>query len=84
MKKFKKFIQSKGGIWVLLGTIALILIASFLILVGVVYTNFGGDWNRIPEILSSDFAISVYIIIGLTIFALVIVTITLNRNKEIK
>ena len=84
MKKIKKFLRSKGGIWALLGTIALILIASFLIIVGVIYSNFGGDWNKIPEILSSDFAISVYIIGGVTIFILIMTMITFNRNKEIK
>ena len=54
------------------------------ILVGVVYAYWGGEWNRIGEILSCDTAISVYIVAGLTIGALFFATIILGRDKEIK
>ena len=47
MKKLKQFIQTKGGIWVVLGTILLLALAGFLILVGVIYGNYGGNWNVI-------------------------------------
>lgn len=84
MKEFKKFITKKGGILAFLTGIGLMLIASFLIIVGIIYGTYGGNWNVIPELLSSDFAIAVYVIIGLTIFALFYITIISGRNKEIK
>lgn len=82
--KIKKFISKKGGLLAFLTGLGLVLIASFLIIVGVIYGTYGGNWNKIPEVLSSDFAIAVYIIIGLTILALFYITIISNRKKEIK
>ena len=84
MKKFRKFLRSKGGILAVLGTLFLMLIASFFIILGVIYGTYNGNWGKIPEVLSSDFAISVYIIIGLTLFLLIYVVIITGRNKEIK
>lgn len=84
MKKLKKFISKKGGLLAFLTGIGLVLIASFLIIVGVIYGTYGGNWGVIPQLLSSDFAIAVYVVIGLTIFALFYITIISGRNKEIK
>lgn len=84
MFNLKKFIREKGGLKVFFISLALILVACFFIILGVVYTNFGGDWSKIPQILSSDFAIAIYIILGLIIFALFYITIIFGRNKEIK
>ena len=84
MKKLKKFIKDNGGWKIFLFSLVLILVASFLIIVGVVYTNFEGDWGRIPEMLSSEFAIAVYVIMGLVIFALFYITIIYGRTKEIE
>lgn len=83
MKKFKKFITSKGGIWVIIGTLLLLLLAGFFILLGVIYGNYGGDWSFIGEALSSKFAIGVYVILGLVVFFLIYLTILFDRNKEI-
>lgn len=84
MKKLKKFISKKGGLLAFLTGIGLVLIASFLIIIGVIYGTYGGNWGVIPQLLSSDFAIAVYVVIGLTIFALLYITIISGRNKEIK
>lgn len=84
MKKLKKFISKKGGLLAFLTGIGLVLIASFLIIIGVIYGTYGGNWGVIPQLLSSDFAIAVYVVIGLTIFALFYITIISGRNKEIK
>lgn len=84
MKKLKKFISKKGGLLAFLTGIGLVLIASFLIIIGVIYGTYGGNWDVIPQLLSSDFAIAVYVVIGLTIFALFYITIISGRNKEIK
>lgn len=83
MKSFRKFITSKGGIWAILGTVSLLLLAGFFILLGVVYGTYNGDWSFIPEILTSKFAIGVYVIMGLVLFFIIYITIIFNRKKEI-
>lgn len=84
MKKLKKFIQKKGGFKVFLITTFIVLLALFFIIMGVVYVDFHGDWSKIPQILTSNFAISIYVISGLVIFLLFCVIVLSNRNKEIK
>lgn len=84
MKKIKNFFNKKGGIWVFVTTLVLILVASFFIILGVIYGTYGGNWNKIPEVLSSDFAIAVYVIIGLTLLILFYIAFISGRNKEIK
>ena len=84
MKKIRKFITSKGGILAVLGTLLLLLLAGFLILVGVIYGTYGGNWGVIGEVLTSQFAIGVYVIMGLTFFFIIYITLIMNRNKEIK
>jgi len=84
MKKLKKLFTSKGGIFAILGTILLLLLAGFLIITGVIYGTYGGNWNVIGEVLTSKFAIGVYVILSLTLFFVIYITIMLNRNKEIK
>ena len=84
MKQFKKFITSKGGIFAILGTILLLLLAGGLILVGVIYGTYNGDWSVISQVLTSKFAIGVYVIMGLVLFFMIYITIIFNRKKEIK
>lgn len=83
MKAFKKFITSKGGIFAIISTILLLLLAGFLILVGVIYGTYNGNWGVIGEVLTSQFAIGVYVIMGLILFFMIYITIIFNRNKEI-
>jgi len=84
MKKIKEFIQKKGGLKLFLVSLALVLLAGILILVGVIYTSFGGDWSKLGTILTSEFAIAIYVVIGLVLFALLYITIISGRNREIK
>lgn len=84
MKKFKKFIKSKGGIFAIVGTLLLLLLAGFLILLGVIYGTYNGNWSVIGEVLTSKFAIAVYVVIALVFFFIVYITIIMNRNEEIK
>ena len=84
MKKLKKFFNSKGGIYAVIGTISLLLLGGFLIIVGVIYGTYGGNWGVIGELLTSQFAIGVYVILGLVIFFLIYISIIMNRKKEIK
>ena len=84
MKSFKKFIKSKGGIFAIIGTLLLLLLAGFLILLGVIYGTYNGNWSVIGEVLTSKFAIAVYVVIALVFFFIIYITIIMNRNKEIK
>lgn len=84
MKKFKKFIKSKGGIFAIIGTLLLLLLAGFLILLGVIYGTYNGNWSVIGEVLTSKFAIAVYVVIALVFFFIIYITIIMNRNEEIK
>lgn len=83
MKKLKKFINSKGGLKVIIVSLALVLVALFCIIVGIVYGDFGGDWSRIVWLLTNDFAIAIYIIVGLIVLLLISLIIIINRKKEI-
>lgn len=83
MKNFKKFIQAKGGLFAIISGITLIALAGFLILVGVIYGSYGGNWGVIGQVLTSQFAIGVYVIMGLILFFMIYITIIFNRNKEI-
>lgn len=84
MKKLKKWVSSKGGIATILITLSLVLVASFCIIVGVIYAYYNGDWSKLGELLSSEFAISIYIIIGLTVGTLVMALVLFNRTKEVE
>ena len=84
MKKYKKFIAKKGGIFAILGTILLLLSAGFLILLGVIYGTYNGNWSVVGEVLTSKFAIGVYVIMALVLFFIIYITIIFNRKKEIK
>ena len=84
MKKFRKFITSKGGIVAIISTLSLLLLAGFLILRGVIYGTYGGNWGKVSEVLTSKFAIGVYVIMGLVLFFIIYLTILFDRNKEIK
>lgn len=84
MKKFRKFINSKGGLKVIIISFVLLLVALFFVIVGIVYGDFGGDWSKIGEILTNDFAIAIYIIVGLVLFLLIKVSITVSRKKGVE
>ena len=84
MKKFRKFITSKGGIWAIIGTISLLLISAFLIVVGIIYSDYNGNWGKIWEILSSNFAITTYVVLALIIFALFYIYIIFKRKEDLK
>ena len=83
-RKLTKFINSKGGIWALLGTISLLLLSAFLIVVGVIYADYRGDWSKISEVLTSNFATTTYVVLGLVILALVYIYIIFKRKEELK
>lgn len=84
IKALKKFIRSKGGIVAVSITLSLLLLASFLVIVGVIYGTYNGNWGKIGEVLSSDFAIGTYVIIGLVLFFLFYIIVIFDRNEEIK
>ena len=82
-KKFRKFVKSKGGLATLISVISLIFIALFLIVIGMIYSDYGGDWTRIPEFLGSNLAVTVYIVSGLIIVVLIYIYILIKRKEDI-
>ena len=82
-KKFKKYIQSKGGLYALIGTISLVLIATFLIIIGVIYSDYNGDWGKIPEVLSCNTAIAIYVVSGIVLVALIYIYVLFKRKEDI-
>ena len=82
-KKFRKFVKSKGGLATLISVIALLFIALFLIVIGMIYSDYGGDWSRIPEFLGSNIAVTVYVVVGLVVIALISIFILIKRKEDI-
>ena len=83
MKQLKKFISSKGGFLAMLGTLLLLFLAIFLIVIGNVYGSYNGDWSKIGEILTQPYAITIYVVAGLLAFFLFVISVIFNMNKEI-
>lgn len=83
-KKVKKFLDKKGGLYAVLITIGLSVLALVLIALGYVYGSLDGDWNKFLEWFASPFAISLYVIGFLIIFFLIIINILIKRNEDIK
>lgn len=84
MGKILRFIKEKCGWKTFVSIIALLLLAGTLTLVGIIYTDFGGNWAMLGEILTNQNAISVYIIIGVIILGLIAITLIANSYEEIK
>lgn len=82
MKKIKKFIASKGGLLSIIGVIATIILAFFFIILGNVYSKYNGDWSYVVELLTNDFAISVYIVLALFIFFGFIIYVKVKSRED--
>ena len=82
IKKIKKFLNSKGGIWAVLGTIAFILIAPAALFIqwGI---ESGWNWQQLADYLTNDIAMTVYIVCGLVIFGIVVFYANVKLRKEI-
>ena len=82
-KKFRKFINSKGGLATLISVICAIILALFLMLIGIIYSDYNGDWSKIPEFLGSNLMITIYVISGLIIIALIYIYVLFKRKEDI-
>ena len=83
-KKLKKFLTKKGGLYSVLITMGLCILALVLIGIGYVYGSLGGDWNRFWLWFTEPLAISIYVITLLVVMFLVIIRILIKRNEDIK
>jgi uncharacterized BrkB/YihY/UPF0761 family membrane protein len=81
-KKIRNFLHSKGGLATIIATALLCVVALVSMMIGYVYSELNGEWNRLGELFKSDFMISIYIILGLLAFVLVILIVLINRRKE--
>ena len=82
-KKFKKFVSSKGGLATLISVIAAIFVALFLIVIGMIYSDYDGDWSKIPEFLGSNLMVTIYVIGGFIIIVLIYIYILFKRKEDI-
>ena len=82
-KKFKRFINGKGGLATLISLIASIFVALFLILIGMIYSDYDGDWSKIPEFLGSNLMITIYVIGGFIIIVLIYIYVLFKRKEDI-
>ena len=82
-KKLKKFVNSKGGLATLISVICAIILALFLMLIGIIYSDYNGDWSKIPEFLGSNLMITIYVISGLIIIALIYIYVLFKRKEDI-
>ena len=82
-KKFKKFVKGKGGLATLISLIATIFLALFLMLIGVIYSDYNGDWSKIPEFLSSNLMITIYVVAGFIIVVLIYIFVLIKRKEDI-
>lgn len=82
-KKLKKFINSKGGLATLISVICAIILALFLMLIGIIYSDYNGDWSKIPEFLGSKLMVTIYIVGGLIIVVLIYIYVLFKRKEDI-
>ena len=83
MKKLRKWLKTKGGLYAILTTIALLIVALLCVMIGYVYSDLGGNWARLGEMFTNPFATTIYVVIILVALAMVYITIMFNRNKDI-
>lgn len=82
-KKFKRFVRSKGGLATLISVIGAIVLALFLMLIGIIYSDYNGDWSKIPEFLGSKLMVTIYIVGGLIIVVLIYIYVLFKRKEDI-
>lgn len=82
MRRFKKWIASKGGIATISVSIALVIIALVFITIGYVYLYLDGEWARVGEVFTSKTAITLYIIAGLIAFGLINLLFIALQHRE--
>jgi len=82
-KKFRRFIRGKGGLATLISVIGAIVLALFLMLIGIIYSDYDGDWSKIPEFLGSKLMVTIYIVGGLIIVVLIYIYVMFKRKEDI-
>ena len=83
MKKFKKWLNTKGGLYTLIATMLLVVVALFCVMIGYVYSDLAGNWNRLGEMFTNPFATTIYVVGALILLALLFISILFKRNEEI-
>lgn len=82
-KKFRRFINGKGGLATLISVIVAIFLALFLMLIGIIYSDYDGDWSKIPEFLGSKLMVTIYVVGGLIIVVLIYIYVLFKRKEDI-
>jgi len=81
-KKIKKFLHTKGGLAVVISTASLCIVGFLAIIIGYVYSDLGGDWGRLGELLGADWMVAIYILILVILFFCIVALVLIRRRSE--
>ena len=81
-KKIKNFLSSKGGLAAVISVASLCVVGFLAIIIGYVYSDLGGDWSRLGELLGADWMVSIYILVAVILFFCIVALILINRRNE--
>lgn len=73
--------KQKKSLFAILSAIIVLTLATLLV---VIYNGITQGWEKLGEIFTSGYAISIYVIIGILLILLLNLFIIFNRKKEIK
>ena len=82
MKKLRKFLNTKGGMWAVIGTIAFILLIPVSLFLSWGITN-NWDWELLRSYFTNEYAITCYIGGVLIIFLVIILYLTAKLREDV-
>ena len=82
MKKIRKFLRTKGGLGAIIGTIAFILLIPISLLIGWGISN-KWNWSILLGYFTNEIAITCYVVAGLVIIFLIIITLNARLKEDI-
>ena len=82
MKKIRKFLRTKGGLGAVIGTIAFILLIPISLLIGWGISN-KWNWSILLGYFTNEIAITCYVVAGLVIIFLIIITLNARLKEDI-
>ena len=82
MKKIRKFLKTKGGLGAVIGTIAFILLIPIALFLGWGISN-KWNWVLLASYFTNEIAITCYVVAGLVIIFLIIITLNARLKEDI-
>ena len=82
MKKLRKFLNTKGGMWAVIGTIAFILLIPLSLFLSWGISN-NWNWELLASYFSNEIAITCYIGGGLVIFLIIMMYLLAKLREDV-